>query len=469
MAFKGSRVRFPSAPLNYGSQMKKPLENSIFNKKPLLSKRSAKLESFRCLYCYDAPCIKACPAEINVPKFIKQISSEDLDGAAKTIFASNIMGHSCSRVCPTDELCSGACVLNLKDEKAIDIGSLQYYATSHAIENKKSKHFFSEIKSHNVKKIAIIGGGPAGITAASLLKLNGHDPTIFEKRKELGGLNSVGIASYKLKKKNSIKEISWLSGIGFQIETETRVLSKSQAENFSGKLALVEDILRDYDAILIAIGAGFDSVVEVDGLDHECVIGALSLIEKIKTDPAFSLKNIKNAHIIGGGNTAIDAANHLKLLGVKNVTVCYRKNESKMSCYSHELKEARKIGVNVLLEAVPVQISRDSFGSFFINFKFPSRNSFRLKLKSFSTDMVVFAIGQNLSPNNLAKRFPGVKLDDKGRISVDSLTGKTNNNKVWAAGDCVSGGKEVVNAVRDAKIVVEDMLKYFKKSECFYE
>jgi len=419
-----------------------PLEHLIEEKQPVYSLGQAISEAQRCLFCYDPPCVKACPTEIDIPKFISKISTKNILGAARTIMSSNILGYSCAKVCPVEVLCGGACVFHERGEPPIEIGRLQLFATSMGLENYAPSDLLGAPKACTGKKVALIGGGPASIAAGAMLALQGHHAIIFDKKSFVGGLNSGGIAPYKLKHEEAVREIKWLSSLGLEF-----CLGEEIAEEAS-------NLERDYDAIFIGVGLGDDKRVALPGAFGPGVFGACELIEKIKTQRAFSLEGIKRAHVIGGGNTALDLAQELRLLGVDYVAMHYRRDEKSIGGYAHELSSARKLGVHLWCNSEISEIIHDG-----------------PKLKGFSThdsqfiesDLLAIAIGQS-NASKIASFFSHVACDVYGRIQVDPKTYRTSNPKIWAAGDCVNGGKEVVNAVSEAKIAAADMLKFLSEA-----
>lgn len=406
---------------------KAPLEKHFDPKKPLYSKTEALTEAHRCLYCYDAPCIKACPTSIEIPSFIKAISDANTDQSAHVIFRENILGYSCGRVCPVEVLCAGACVLHQRGEEPIQIGRLQHYATHHALQKNTLPHLVGPKAMPTGRRVACVGGGPASIATAGLLALKGHRVEIFEARSFAGGLNSTGIAPYKMHFDDAQLEIDQIRDLGVIFHENAPVNSSNfQTQNF--------------DAIFLGVGIGDDTLMPDVPL-HPRIVGATELIRQIKTNVHFSLEGIQVAHIIGGGNTAVDISHELALLGINEVTMVYRRSRNEMSAYKHEIDSALKDGVRILTHHQPHKIEAMPNGRFQIFFE----------KSSVLTDLVVIAIGQN-RVMDVVKAFPEIELSEQGHILVDPLTQRTGNAKIWAGGDCTNGGKEVVNAVADAKI-----------------
>lgn len=420
--------------------MKPFLEQSLTEKHALYTKNQAKAEAERCLFCFDPPCVKACPTEIDIPTFIKKIAVGHELAAARTILSANILGESCARACPVEVLCAGSCVYHELKEPPIEIGRLQRFATSFALKEPALK-VLGPKKEATGKKVALIGAGPSSMALASMLSLDGHEPHIFEKRKFAGGLNAYGIAGYKFDFISSQKEIDWLLELGMALHLNTEVV----AQNAEAGQKLAKDLLSEFDVVFLALGLGDDKKL----LSGPGIIGACDLIEKIKTDDSFSLSGIKHAHVVGGGNTAIDAAHQLKLLGVSHTTLLYRQERQNMSAYAHELNAALASGVHLHTDSVVDKVVHED----------GLLKGFYLKGKPdfIKTDLLVIAIGQE-GPSVEICRALDVALDEKGRVKVDKNF-QTTNPKVFSAGDAVSGGQEVVNAVAEAKVALRGMGK----------
>lgn len=431
------------------------LEQRFSESKPAYSAAEAVTEANRCLYCVEAPCIKACPTGIDIPNFIHKIGTGNTTGAARTILKENILGASCARVCPVEVLCAGACVYNAWGREPIAIGRLQRFATEETLETRSLASLLPGKKPPTGKKIALIGAGPASIAAAGLLALEGHQAVIFERKSIPGGLNSLGIAPYKQSGRQALDEMGWVFGLGdVELMTEVDVVAGQAG---MGQVS-AEALLKDFDAVFLGLGLGADSKLKVPGEDGAGVWGAVELIEKIKADPKFTLDGVKRALVIGGGNTAIDIAHELKLLGVADVAMVYRRGVEAMSGYVHELASARKHGVRLIEHRVVAEFERD--GGKLLGAKLARAENGKPVAgheEHLSCELVALAIGQ-ATATTVASAFPGVALDKHGNITVDPKTQRTGNPKVWSGGDCVNGGKEVVNAVQEAKIAVRDML-----------
>ena len=432
------------------------LEQRFSESKPAYSAAEAVTEANRCLYCVDAPCIKACPTGIDIPNFINKIRTGNTTGAARTILKENILGASCARVCPVEVLCAGACVYNAWEREPIAIGRLQRFATEDTLANKALASLLPAKKPGTGKKVAIIGAGPASVAAAGLLALEGHRAVIFERKAVPGGLNSLGIAPYKQSADQALEEIKWVFSLGdVELKSGLEVVAGAAGK---GQVS-AEELLKDYDAVFLGLGLGADSALKAPGESGPGVVGAVDLIEQIKADPKLKLEHVKRALVIGGGNTAIDIAHELKLLGVADVAMVYRRGVEDMSGYVHELAYARKHGVRLIEQRVVAEFIRD--GQKLTGVKLARAENGKPVAggeETLSCELVALAIGQ-ATATEVAKAFTGVALDKKGNVTVDPKTQRTGNPKVWSGGDCVNGGKEVVNAVQEAKIAVRDMLR----------
>ena len=311
---------------------------------PFETHNAALVEANRCLFCYDAPCTKSCPTGINVPKFIKQITTEDIKGSARTIFTSNIMGAGCSKVCPVEKLCEGACVFNLMDEEAIPIAKLQRYATEAAM-NKGWQLF--ERKPATGKKVAVVGAGPAGLSCAHMLSRQGIDVTIFEKESRGGGLMTYGIAAYKVTPQFCADEVDYITAIGgIEIKYNQEL----------GKDLTLDSLKNEYDAVYIGIGVGLARQLDIPGEDLAGVEDAISFIYNLRNNPYHSIAVGDRVAVIGMGMTAIDAATQAKRLGASEVTMVYRRTEAEKPCTNVELDIAKLDGCSIVWLAAPKEI-----------------------------------------------------------------------------------------------------------------
>ena len=401
---------------------------------PGLTKQEALHEANRCLYCYDAPCIKACPTGIDIPSFIKKIASGNLKGSAKTIMTANPVGASCSRVCPTEELCEGACVLN-HSTKPIMIGHLQRYATDWAIKNEQA---LFQRGQKNGKSVAIVGGGPAGLSAARELALLGYKVTIFEAEERAGGLNTYGIVSFRLPQNISYWEVEQVERLEVEIRTNTRV----------GKDISVTEIIKNYDSILLAIGMSHVPNLGISGEELTGVYDAIQFVKETKTKPITDQFLGKKVAVIGAGNTAIDAATCSVRLGADNVKILYRRTIEEMTAYEFEYEFARLDGVEFRWLTAPKRIIGDEQGMVkaieCMNMQLdePGKDGRRrpVPIKGseyiMEVDAVIKAIGQSRYVE-LIEQF-GLEHDG-GAVKIDSTTYQTSNKKVFACGDVIFG------------------------------
>jgi dihydropyrimidine dehydrogenase (NAD+) subunit PreT len=411
---------------------------------PAMTPRQAAIEAARCLYCFDAPCIAACPTHIDVPTFIKKISSDNLRGSARVILEANILGHSCGRVCPTEVLCEGACVMHERNEKPIEIGRLQRYAVDYVLD-RNIKLF--RAGAPNGKKVACIGSGPASLACAAELARRGYRVTIFDRNELPGGLDTHGIAAYKLRAKDSLREVEMIRDLGVVLRQKTSV----------GTDPTFGQIEKDFDAIFIGVGLGPTWDLKIPGDELEGVIGALEFIEATKTRSFGDVPVGRQVACIGAGNTAIDVVTAAKRLGAVEVHLIYRRGEDDMPAFRYEYDLAKLDGITFHWHSQPVRIvgsegkvsaiecirtRNESAGGGRTSVVGIPGSKFQLEV-----DMVVSAIGQK-PVTELMKNVAGVQLRENGTIQVNDHH-QTGNAKYFAGGDCVNGGKEVVDAVAE--------------------
>jgi len=421
---------------------------------PFEHAEGAAIEADRCINCYDAPCTKSCPTSIDVPLFIKQISSGNIKGSAKTILSSNIMGGGCSKVCPVEKLCEGACVYNLLGEEPISIAKLQRYSAEKAI---KGKWELFERKPSNGKKVAVIGAGPAGLACAHALSLQGVEVTVFEKEEKGGGLMTYGVAAYKVTPEFCKEEVDFILSIG-GIDV--------QYKKELGKDITLSELQQKYDAVFLGIGVGIARSLDIPGEELDGVVDAISFIYELRTNDFSKIAVGDNVAVIGMGMTAIDAATQSKRLGAKDVTLIYRRTENEKPCTEVELDLAKLDGCSFIWLASPKEIigengkvkklvcNKMKLGE-------PDTSGRRAPVDTGETftmdvDMVIKAAGQIPFEELVNKSSVQNK---SGKISINNKT-ETNLKGVFAGGDSVNGGKEVVDAVQAGKDGAKGILEY---------
>ncbi|HEY4288422.1 MAG TPA: NAD(P)-dependent oxidoreductase [Puia sp.] len=438
---------------------------------PFETRDAALVDANRCLFCYDAPCTKSCPTGIDVPKFIKQISTDNLKGSAHTIFQSNIMGGGCSRVCPVEKLCEGACVYNLLEEEPIPIARLQRYATEKAIRDKWPLFHRAEPTG---KKVAVVGAGPSGLSCAHVLARSGADVTIYEKEEKGGGLMTYGIAAYKVTPAFCEEELEYILSIG----GITVLYGQELGRNIS-----LAGLRSQYDAVYLAFGVGLARQLEIPGEELTGVVDAIHFIYEIRSNgyPAVAVGD--KVAVIGLGMTAIDAATQARRLGAKEVTIVYRRTQEEMPCTQAELDIAKLDGCRILWLAAPkVIIGGDTRVTGLVcsvmQLGAPDASGRRSPVDTGETvtlevDMVIKAAGQ--TPFMQLVQDAGIQ-NEKGKIVINKdgatlaaggVPGVSNESDVtanfagvFAGGDCVNGGKEVVDAVQAGKEAAASILNF---------
>ena len=445
MSIKNSRLTAEEYTKNF-NDIHSPFEN----------KEAALLEANRCLFCYDAPCIKGCPTRIDIPKFIKQISTDNIKGSAHTIFISNIFGGGCSRVCPVEKLCEGNCVYNLLDEKPIEIANLQRWSTDKPL---KEKWKLFDRKTSNDKRVAIVGAGPAGLSCAHVLSREGIDVTIFEKESKGGGLMTYGIAAYKVTPAFCEDEVNFITSIG-GIEIKY--------DHVLGEEVAFEQLQQDYDAVYLGIGVGLANKLNIPGEDLEGVEDAIKFIYDIRTTGFPNVPVGDKVVVIGMGMTAIDAATQAKRLGAREVTMVYRRSFHEKNCTQAELDIAMLDGCKMAWLASPKEIigengKVESLVCDIMKLGAPDYSGKPApeptgKTITIQCDMVIKATGQSPFIDLITEN--GIE-NYRGKILLKE-NNSTNISGVFAGGDAVNGGKEVVDAVQAGKEGAAAILSYFK-------
>ncbi|REJ81915.1 MAG: NAD(P)-dependent oxidoreductase [Bacteroidetes bacterium] len=439
------------------SDYKKPSSEKEFAEnfkqiKPLMNETEAYYESSRCLFCYDAPCVTACPTGIDIPLFIRQINTNNAIGAAKTIYDSNTFGYACGKVCPTEVLCEGACVYNHQDVKPIEIGRLQSFATGKAIHS--GKKFYKPAKP-NGKKVAVIGAGPAGIACAADLRMYGCEVDVFEAKEKPSGLTVYGVAPYKITNEEVLDEMKYLEEqFGYKVHYKQAISDKSQLDKLE----------KEYDAIFLGIGLGATSSLNIKGEELENCFGAVEFVAKLRMQK-HGVKVPAKVIVLGGGNTAMDAASESARMGAESVVLAYRRAHDEMGAYEFEYDLAKSVGVKGVFNVSAVEIIGNGKVEAIKLIRTENVNGQLQEVKgsefTVPCDWVIKATGQSKQTELLGK-IEGLKLDAKGRISVNEKTFQTGNKKYFAAGDAVSGGEEVVNAVADGRRAAKGIIEFLK-------
>jgi len=412
---------------------------------PAMTQRQAVIEASRCLYCFDAPCTIACPTHIDVPAFIKKIPTGNLRGSAREILSANILGHSCGRVCPTEVLCEGACVMHEKGESPIEIGRLQRYAVDFVLTNHIA--LFSPC-APNGKQVACIGSGPASLACAAELAKYGYEVTVYDRRALPGGLNTYGIAAYKTRASDSLRETDLVKQLGVKFSQNVEV----------GRDILLADLEKQFDAIFIGVGLGETWALDLPGEELHGVYGAIEFIETTKVQPFDQIEIGRRVACIGAGNTAIDVVTAARRLGAEAVYLLYRRGEPDMPAFAYEYELAKQDAVVFLWQTQPVRVLggqgvvtglecvRTELGP-------PDSKGRRTPVPipgtefQLEVDMVVRAVGQKPTTDFL-RAVKGVEINSDGTVTIND-SHQTGHPKYFAGGDCTNGGKEVVDAVAD--------------------
>ncbi|MFY0311329.1 NAD(P)-dependent oxidoreductase [Leisingera sp. D0M16] len=410
---------------------------------PPYDAHEAAVAADRCYFCYDAPCMTACPTSIDIPQFIREIQAGHPESAARTILEQNILGGMCARVCPTETLCEEVCVRETAEGKPVEIGRLQRYATDTLME--KGEHPFTRAAATG-KKVAVVGAGPAGLSAAHRLAMLGHDVVVYDAKSKAGGLNEFGIAAYKTTNDFAQREVGWLLQIGG--------ITMDYGKKLGAELSL--DALKEaYDAVFLSIGLAGVNALRAPGEDMDGVRDAVEFIAELRqADDLTTLPVGRNVVVIGGGMTAVDAAVQSKLLGAENVTIAYRRSREEMGASRFEQDLAASKGVKLMFNVMPVAVHGSSAAAE-IELEYTEVADGKVsgtgETVRLAADQVFKAIGQTLEgqPDALALEGRKIKVDASGRTSVAG---------VWAGGDCASGGEDLtVTAVAEGRDAAMDI------------
>ncbi len=416
---------------------------------PPLDNHEALVEADRCYFCHDAPCMTACPTSIDIPMFIRQISTRNTLGSAKTIFDQNILGGMCARVCPTETLCEEVCVREIAEGKPVKIGLLQRHATDKAMNTRTQ--FYKREKSTG-KKVAIVGAGPAGLSCAHRLSIHGHDVEIFDAAEKSGGLNEYGIASYKTVDGFAQDEIDYITDIGGININHGKAL---------GKDISLDDLASQYDAVFLGMGLSDVNQLSIEGAEAEGIEDAVDFISNLRqSDDLAKIEIGRKIVVIGGGMTAIDAAIQAKLLGAENVTICYRRGAENMNASQYEQNLATSKGVIIRHWLQPGSVASVDGKLSSIQFEYTENKNGKLaatgETMAISADQIFVAIGQKLSVSDLEAGSNSVKIEN-GRIAVDEEF-KTSISGIWAGGDCIADGEDLtVSAVAHGRDAAESI------------
>ncbi|HEY0428164.1 MAG TPA: NAD(P)-dependent oxidoreductase [Pyrinomonadaceae bacterium] len=444
------------------------IEKNFAEINPALTEAEAVFEANRCLYCFDAPCMHACPTHIDVPSFIKKIASGNLLGSARVIFDANPIGATCARVCPVEVLCEGACVEKTLLDKPIEIGRLQRYATDYAINKGRQIYAKGDV---NGKSVGIVGSGPAGLSCATYLARLGYDVIVYERKSLPGGLDTYGMAEYKMSQADSLAEAEAVRQVGVQFLVNTEIVGASEPSAVadgsnvnnsanknnppataagSDKITFA-DLQNKHDAVFLAVGLGATNRLNVVDENLAGVVDALDFIEKVKTRDWNSVPVGKTVAVIGAGNTAIDAVTQAKRLGAEKVLLIYRKTAKEMSAYEYEYELAKKDGVEFVWQAAPIAILAGENGSA-LALRCEKTDGTN-QIFEIPCDMIIKAIGQQ-KQKSFFETVANVETDEKGRVKVNELM-QTSNPLVFAGGDCVNGGAEAVDAAQMGKYAAQ--------------
>jgi glutamate synthase (NADPH/NADH) small chain len=425
---------------------------------PPLTPEQAAFESSRCLFCFEAPCITACPTHIDVPSFILKIRNHNLLGSARVILDANPLGASCARVCPVEALCEGACVVNHNHERPVAIGRLQRHATDWYFAHEPKPLW--ELPPPTGRCVALVGAGPASLGCAAALRRLGHAAVVYERDPLPGGLNTYGIAQYKMTPKTSLEEVEFVRRLGVEIHIGVEV----------GRDVDLPTLRRDHDAVFLGIGLGGTQPLGIPGEDLPGVHEALAFIRAYKTRPLGEVPVGRRVVVIGAGNTSVDAATAAVRLGAERVSIVYRRSRDEMPAYAYEYELAKADGVSFewLTSPIAIQGTAAVEGLRCVRMRLGSRDGRGRRVPEpipgseflLAADMVIKAVGQEKRLEWLAE-IPGLRIEH-GRVTVDPETGMTTIPGLFSGGDCANGGKEVVNAVAEGQRAARGIDQWFQ-------
>jgi len=417
---------------------------------PPLDHHQAIVESDRCYFCFDAPCMNACPTGIDIAMFVRQIRTGNPKGAAETIFRENILGGMCARVCPTETLCEEACVREQAEGKPVRIGELQRYATDTMMREDGRQPFERALPTG--KRIAVVGAGPAGLACAHRLAMHGHDVVIYDARPKAGGLNEYGIAAYKAPNNFAQAEVDFILSIGGITVEHNKIL---------GRDISLGELRHSYDAVFLAVGLGGVNALGIGDENTPGVANAIDYIGDLRQAADLSKLPVgRRIVVVGGGMTAIDIASQSKRLGAEDVTIVYRRGPEKMGASEYERELAQTDGVRIKFNAAPKRLLTAAGKVVGAEFEYTAEKNGRLagtgETFTLDADVVFKAIGQTLVPAGLNGMAEEIEMQG-GRIKVDGER-RTSVSGVWAGGDCVFGGEDLtVAAAQDGKLAAESI------------